>query len=377
MTAGTMRAASSISASVVVRPRLSRSAPRASSVGIAHRRQDVADVGGAAGARGARRRRDPLEVEGHRDRAAVGAAGDDRRDVREPLDRVARGLHAVDGRQRGQETVAPGADLRDERRALRGPQLERRRHPDGARHVLGAGAPVALLRPAVLLGEDVGAAPDPQRPGALRALGLVRRQRDEVRAEGVDVEVEPRRRLDGIDVEQEPAPRPDDLRDLGDRLDRADLVVREHHRDEDRAVGDRPLDVLGVDAAVAVDRDLHDLEAELLEVLERVADRVVLDGRRHDAVSARPAGPGGALEREVVGLGPAAREHDLAGVRADRPREPLVGVVERLAGDAAERVRGRRVAERAAEERQHRLERLGAQGRGRGMIEIDRHCGRL
>ena len=59
--------------------------------------------------------------------------------------------------------------------------------------------------------------------------------------------------------------------------------------------------------------------------------------------------------------------------RADRPREPLVGVVERLAGDAAERVRRRRVAERAAEERQHRLEHLGAQGRRRGVIEVDRH----
>ena len=167
------------------------------------------------------------------------------------------------------------------------------------------------------------------------------------------------------------------LRHLGDRLDRADLVVREHHRHEDRAVGDRPLDLLGVHAAVAVDRDLHDLEAELLQVLERVADRVVLDGRRHDAVSARPAGPGGTLQREVVGLGAAAGEHDLAGIRADRPREPLVGIVERLPGDAAERVRGRRIAEGAAEEGQHRLERLGAQGRGRRMIEIDRHCGRL
>ena len=223
--------------------------------------------------------------------------------------------------------------------------------PTAPGHVLGAGAPVALLRPAVLLGQDVGAAPDPQRPGALRALGLVGRQRDEVRAERVDVEVEPRRRLDGVDMEQEPAPRPDDRRDLGDRLDRADLVVREHDRDEDRAVGDRALDVLGVDAPVAVDRDLDDLEAELLEVLERVADGVVLDGRRHDAVSARPAGPRGALEREVVGLGAAAREHDLARVRADRAGEPLVGVVERLPGDAAERVRRRRVAERAAEER--------------------------
>ena len=56
-------------------------------------------------------------------------------------------------------------------------ELERAGHADGARHVLRAGAPVALLRPAVLLGEDVGPAPDPQRADPLRPLGLVRRER--------------------------------------------------------------------------------------------------------------------------------------------------------------------------------------------------------
>ncbi len=40
---------------------------------------------------------------------------------------------------------------------------------------------------------------------------------------------------------------------------------------------------------------------------------------------------------------------------------------------AAERMHRRRVAERAAEERQHRLEHLGAHGRRGGMVEVDRH----
>ena len=129
----------------------------------------------------------------------------------------------------------------------------------------------------------------------------------------------------------------------------------------------------GRDAPVAVDRHLDDLEPELLEVGQRVADGVVLDRRRHDPVPARLAGPRGALEREVVRLRAAAREHDLAGVAADRAGEPLVRVVERLAGDPPERVRRRRVAEHAAEERRHRLEHLGAQRRRGGVIEIDRH----
>ncbi len=100
--------------------------------------------------------------------------------------------------------------------------------------------------------------------------------------------------------------------DLGDRLDRADLVVGEHDRDQDRLVVERRLELVGVDPAVAVHRQLDDLEPELLEVAQRVADGVMLDRRRHDPVAAGLAGPGRALEREVVRLGAAGREDDLA-----------------------------------------------------------------
>ena len=109
-------------------------------------------------------------------------------------------------------------------------------------------------------------------------------------------------------------------------------LFAEHHRTERRPVRDRALDVGGIDAPVPVDRHLDDLEAELLEVVERVADGMVLDRRRDDPVAARLAGPRGALEGEVAGLGPAAREHDL-------PR-----VARRSSGRAA---RGRRRGPRA------------------------------
>ena len=98
---------------------------------------------------------------------------------------------------------------------------------------------------------------------------------------------------------------PDPRGDLVDRLDRADLVVGEHDRDEDRPVGERRLELVGVHPPVAVDRQLDDLEPELLEVAQRVADRVMLDRRGHDPMAARLAGPGRALEGEVVGLRPA------------------------------------------------------------------------
>ena len=188
-----------------------------------------------------------------------------------------------------------------------------------------------------------------------------------------DVDVDVRRGLDGVDGEQDALVGLDLGRDLGERLDAADLVVREHDRDEDRLVGDRGVELVRVDAAVAVDRHLDDLEAEPLEVLERVADGVVLDRRGHDPVAAGLARPRGALDREVVRLGAARREDDLARLRVQALRDALVGLVEPGPGLAPERVRGRRVAELLGQEREHRLERLGAEGRRGGVVEVDGH----
>ena len=42
--------------------------------------------------------------------------------------------------------------------------------------------------------------------------------------------------------------------------------------------------------------------------------------------------PRGTLDREVDGLGPTGREDDGAGLRADAPGQPLMGLVEGLPG---------------------------------------------
>ena len=186
-----------------------------------------------------------------------------------------------------------------------------------------------LLRPALLLREDVRPVSDVQRPDALRAFELVRPERDEIRAQRLDVEVDVRRRLDRVDVERDALARPDPRGDLRDRLDRADLVVGEHDRDEDRPVVERRLELVGIDPAVPVDRQLDDLEAELLEIAQRVPDGVMLDRRGHDPVAARLAGPRRALQREVVRLGAARREDDLATARVEARGDPFVGLVER------------------------------------------------
>ena len=150
---------------------------------------------------------------------------------------------------------------------------------------------MALLGPALLLRQDVRPVAHVESADALRPLELVGAERDEVGAKRLDVEVDVRRRLDGVDVEDDALAGPDARGDLGDRLDRADLVVGEHDRDQDRLVVERRLELVGIDPAVAVHRQLDDLEPELLEVAQRVADGVVLDRRGHDPVATRPCRP--------------------------------------------------------------------------------------
>ena len=204
---------------------------------------------------------------------------------------------------------------------------------------------MTLLGSALLLREDVRPVPDVERADALRPLELVGGERDEVRAERLDIEVHVRRCLDRVHVEEEALAGPDACRDLGDRLDRADLVVREHDADQDRPVREGRLDLVRIDPAVPVHRHLDDLEAELLEVAQRVADGVVLDGGGDDAVAAGLAGPGRALEGEVVRLGAAGGEHDLARLGAEICRDLLVGTVQCRPGNATVGVDGAWVPE--------------------------------
>ena len=157
----------------------------------------------------------------------------------------------------------------------------------------------------------------------------------------------------------------------------ADLVVGEHHRDERRPLVQGRLEPVRVHAAEAVDGDLHHLETELLQVAHGVPDGVVLHGARHEPVAVRLAGPRRALDRQVVRLRAAGGDHELAGRPTERDRQALVGLVERVAGDPAERVSRRGVPEQAAQVREHGLQGLGAQRRGRRMVQVDRHQGRI
>jgi len=286
---------------------------------------------------------------------------------------MARRLDAGDDQDRVGQARPLRAQPRHGLRTLRARQVVRRGQPDRPRDVLRARPAVPLLGASLLLGEDMRPVTDVQRADPLGSLELVGAERHEVGAQRLDVEVDVRRRLDGIDVEQEALARPHARGDLGDRLDRADLVVGEHDRDQDRLVVEGRLELVRVDPAVAIHRQLDDLEAELLEVAERVAHGVMLDRRGHDPVAAALAGPGRPLDREVVRLGAAGREDDLAGFAVESGRDALVGIVEGRSRDAPVGVGRARVAERFGQERQHRVKDVSPQRRRGRMIEVDRH----
>ncbi len=102
--------------------------------------------------------------------------------------------------------------------------------------------------------------------------------------------------------------------------------------------------------------------------LDGVQHGVVLDGRAHG--SAAPTGDR-AGDRRVVGLGAAPGEHDLARTAPDHPGDDVAGLVDGAPGIAGEAVRTARVGEALGEERQHRLDRLGAHRRGGRVVEVD------
>ena len=77
-----------------------------------------------------------------------------------------------------------------------------------------------------------------------------------------------------------------DFGEPGDRLQRADLVVRVHDRDEGCLVGDDGLEIGRLDAAAGSDRQQRGGPPVPGQRLQRVEDRFVLDRGRNEMASA-------------------------------------------------------------------------------------------
>ena len=255
-------------------------------------------------------------------------------------------------------------------------EFERRRQPDGSRDVLGAAAPTALLPAAVQQRLERDPAADAQGAGALRRPDLVPGDGDRVDAELRRRQRQPPGCLHRVDVHRDAA-LPGDRGDGRDILDRAHLVVRVADAHERRVVAQGACDVGRGDPRLGVDRHMRDVEpVHAGQVLRGLQHRLVLDGRRDEVAGAASElrGDRDALDREVVRLGAARGEDDVAGAEAEHARHARPGVGERLGRGFADGVVARRVAEPVGEERHHRLEHLGPHRTRRGVVEVaERH----
>jgi hypothetical protein len=102
-----------------------------------------------------------------------------------------------------------------------------------------------------------------------------------------------------------------DRRKFGDGLNRADFVVRVHHRYERGVIGDGVSQPVGRDDPCRVERQDRRSTAALGQRLEGVEHGFVLDARGDQvAASGDLECLGGAANREVIRFGAPAREDD-------------------------------------------------------------------
>ena len=136
-------------------------------------------------------------------------------------------------------------------------------------------------------------------------------------------------------------------RELGDRLNRADLVVGVHHRDERRVVGDglarRGPATTTPDWSTGTQRRRQPRRASAFSVLSTASCSMALATRwRRPVGSSASAAPRIA---KLSGFGAAAGEDDLGRIGVDERGHRRSRLVERRLGLLAEVVHARRVAE--------------------------------
>ena len=244
--------------------------------------------------------------------------------------------------------------------------------PAIARHVLGARAEAALLAAAEQHRRDGDALAHVQRAEAARAVDVVRRERSAGRPA-------PRSRRSArrpsaataSECSTMPVPR-EQLGDLVDRLDGADLVARPADRDEDRVVGDAGAQLLGAtrartgrSAARVTRKPFFSRYLAMLRI-EMCSASVMMTWSPLRRLRMRVAD-----QREVVRLGGARGEDDLGGLGADEAGDAGAGVLEGRRGRVADAVQRRGVAEGLAEVRQHRLDDPRVDGLGRLVVGVD------
>src|SRR5262245_43338151 len=102
-----------------------------------------------------------------------------------------------------------------------------------------------------------------------------------------------------------------------------------HDADKDRTRRDRLAEIVGINAAGAVDGQIGHMRAEAFEKSTRLDYRGMLNTRGDDVIAFVAAREECALEGEIICFAPAAGENDLIVVAAKQSRYLAARVIER------------------------------------------------
>ena len=156
-----------------------------------------------------------------------------------------------------------------------------------------------------------------------------------------------------------------DARDLGDRLNHAQLIVGMHNRDQPRIRPQRAPHIVGIHQAARANRQNRDGRARALELRAGGQHRRVLDRARDDVRRPR------SQQRQVVCLRAAAREYQLGGAGVDQRRQLPPRPFQPLFGRLSEMMDAGSVTIHLTETRHQRLQYFGSDRRGGVVVEIE------
>jgi hypothetical protein len=267
-----------------------------------------------------------------------------------------------------QQPVAQRRQARDLAGALVAREVGGHAHADDRRQVLGAGAKARLLPAAQ---DDRGQAnlgPHPERAGTRRPVEIVRGHREQIDHRVVHRKRQPPDDADAVHVKGH-ALTPGQPADLAQRLQRADLAVGRHDRDERRVGPQGAADGIGIDHTFAVHRQPRHAPALLLEVTARIADRDVLDGGGQHVAAGGPRRH--AADGQVVGLGGAGGEDHAGRGSAHQPGDLGSRPIQGRPGLQPQGVQGGGVAHAPLQEWTHEGHHAGVDRREPGVVEID------
>lgn len=269
------------------------------------------------------------------------------------------------------------AELLDTRPVVVGGEFAGFAEGDDVGDVFGTGAVAVFLSAAAEEGFEAAALAEVEGADALGGVEFVAGDGEHVDGDGADVDGDFADGLDGVGVDGGVGGF-ELFGGLGDGLVDAGLVVGPHEGGEGGEIGvEVGGELVEVEAAVLVDADGFDVEADGGHGFDGAEDGGVFDGGGEDlgVFASDEAGEG--FEGGVVGFGAAGGEDDFVGVGVDELGDLFAGGLDGGFDGFGGAVSGRGVVVVFLEEREHGLEDVGVDGGGGVVVEVDHGGGSL